>query len=95
MYGTPELLLRLHRIVHLILKDFGKKKGTIECFGMIFKCFKIKMWVMEMNKVSNGEKRRRKVISRPVLVRSVKAGQASSATYSKESSSSLSSIWKS
>lgn len=51
---------------------------------------------MEMNNVrngENGEKRRRKVVSRPILVRSVKAGQYSNTTYSREEST-TSSIWK-
>ncbi len=49
---------------------------------------------MEMQK-DNNEKRRRKIISRPVLVRSVKPGQiTTAATYSKEHSS-FAPIWKS
>ena len=40
-----------------------------------------------------GEKRRRKMISRPVLVRSVKPGQALSASYEKDREVAAS-IWK-
>jgi hypothetical protein len=51
---------------------------------------------MEMRKENNENKRRRKVITRPTLVRSVKAGQALSATYTRENtSSSFAPIWKS
>ena len=49
---------------------------------------------MEMQK-SSVEKRRRKVVSRPVLVYSVKSGQQPSATtHAKESNSSFPPIWK-
>lgn len=47
-----------------------------------------------MRKENTIEKRRRKIISRPVLVRSVKQGQVLSATYSKENSTSISPFWK-
>ncbi|WP_158512991.1 hypothetical protein [Flavisolibacter tropicus] len=52
---------------------------------------------MEMRKENNENKRRRKVLNRPTLVRSVKAGQALSATYSRETNttSSFASLWKS
>lgn len=52
---------------------------------------------MEMRKENNENKRRRKVLTRPTLVRSVKTGQALSATYTRENSapSSFSSPWKS
>jgi hypothetical protein len=50
---------------------------------------------MDVRKEHNGEKRKRKTINRPVLVRSVKPGQAISATYSSGSSpSSYKSIWR-
>lgn len=49
---------------------------------------------MEMRNENQTEKRRRKIVSRPILVRSVKPGQLPSATYSKESMSSFSQIWK-
>jgi hypothetical protein len=51
---------------------------------------------MEVRKENSGERRKRKTINRPVLVRSVKPGQAVSATYSKTSSpSSFGAIWRS
>ncbi len=52
---------------------------------------------MEMRKENNENKRRRKVLTRPTLVRSVKAGQALSATYTRENSapSSFAALWKS
>jgi hypothetical protein len=46
---------------------------------------------MEMRK-EGMEKRRRKMISRPVLVRSAKPGQALSATYEREQQTAP--IWK-
>ena len=51
---------------------------------------------MEMRKENNENKRRRKVLNRPTLVRSVKAGQALSATYSRDNNtaSSFASLWK-
>jgi len=48
---------------------------------------------MEMQRDNNHEKRRRKPVSRPVLVRSVKPGQAVSATYEKDHNSDRS-FWK-
>lgn len=51
---------------------------------------------MELRKENNEGKRKRKVVNRPTLVRSVKTGQALSATYTREtSSSSFAPIWKS
>ena len=47
---------------------------------------------MEKHIENGGEKRRRKIISRPVLVRSVKPGQAISADYTKATNST--SLWK-
>lgn len=38
---------------------------------------------MEMQRGNSGERRRRKIITRPVLVRSVKPGGAAGADYSK------------
>lgn len=49
---------------------------------------------MEMRKENTIEKRRRKTISRPVLVRSVKQGQVLSATYSKDNSSANTPFWR-
>lgn len=51
---------------------------------------------MEMRNENNTEKRRRKIISQPILVRSVKpGGRVHSATYSKESENNLSNLFKS
>jgi hypothetical protein len=50
---------------------------------------------MDVRKENSGEKRKRKSINRPVLVRSVKPGQAISATYSAgNSTSSFKSLWR-
>jgi len=52
------------------------------------------MVIMEMRRENTVEKRKRKIISKgPVLVRSVKPGQTSIATWQKETSS-PSSFWK-
>ncbi|HVG11854.1 MAG TPA: hypothetical protein VM843_02570 [Flavisolibacter sp.] len=50
--------------------------------------------VMDASKDS-GEKRKRKIIVRPVLIRSVKPGQVPSATYTKENTAAFAPIWKS
>lgn len=49
---------------------------------------------MEIQKENTVEKRRRKVMTRPVLVRSEKPGQVPSVSYSKETTSSFAAIWK-
>jgi hypothetical protein len=49
---------------------------------------------MEMQRDNNADKRRRKPISRPVLVRSVKPGGAISATYSTGNNPSRPSLWR-
>jgi hypothetical protein len=49
---------------------------------------------MEMQREQHTEKRRRKVISRPTLVRSEKPGQVPSVSYAKENTSSFAAIWK-
>jgi hypothetical protein len=49
---------------------------------------------MEATKESGG-KRRRKLITGPVLIRSVKPGQVPSATYVKETTTAFAPIWKS
>ncbi|HWJ26718.1 MAG TPA: hypothetical protein VNS32_09250 [Flavisolibacter sp.] len=49
---------------------------------------------MELRKENTIEKRRRKLVTRPVLVRSVKQGQVLSATYSREQSTSSAPFWK-
>lgn len=62
---------------------------------MILKTLLVKIVNMEMRNENNMEKRKRKMVSRPVLVVSVKPGTGvASATYSKDNTSS-SSIWKS
>ncbi|WP_172623206.1 hypothetical protein [Flavisolibacter ginsenosidimutans] len=43
---------------------------------------------MENRKETGAEKRRRKIVARPVLVRSEKPGQVASASYSRERSAS-------
>ena len=43
----------------------------------------------------SGGKRRRKIVARPVLIRSVKPGQVPSATYSKDTPTAFAPIWKS
>lgn len=49
---------------------------------------------MEMRENNNNEKRRRKIIQKnPVLVRSVKPGQASSLVWEKETSA-TNNLWK-
>lgn len=47
---------------------------------------------MESRRENNGEKRRRKIISRPVLVRSEKPGQVMSANYVRQRNEP--SLWK-
>ena len=47
---------------------------------------------MESRRENNGEKRRRKIISRPVLVRSAKPGQVMSASYERQRN--FSPLWK-
>jgi len=47
---------------------------------------------MERERENSGEKRRRKIIQRPILVRSVKPGAANIVTYTQETRPSP--IWK-
>lgn len=47
---------------------------------------------MESKRENGGEKRRRKIVARPVLVRSVKPGQVMSASYERQRTSP--SLWK-
>jgi predicted metalloprotease len=47
---------------------------------------------MESRKENCGEKRRRKVVSRPVLVRSEKPGQVMSASYGRQGA--MPSLWR-
>jgi hypothetical protein len=49
---------------------------------------------MGVQKEYTVEKRRRKVMTRPILVRSEKPGQVPSVSYSKENTSSFAAIWK-
>jgi predicted metalloprotease len=49
---------------------------------------------MESRKENCGEKRRRKMISRPVLVRSEKPGQVMSASYMRQRPDSMAPLWK-
>ena len=49
---------------------------------------------MEMQRDHQSDKRRRKTINHPVLVRSVKPGQVMSATYDKDNHHTSRSIWK-
>jgi hypothetical protein len=60
-------------------------------FGTVLKSYLSKIAVMEMRK-EGIEKRRRKMVSRAVLVRSVKPGQALSATYERDKDQAP--IWK-
>jgi hypothetical protein len=48
--------------------------------------------IMESRKENCGEKRRRKVVSRPVLVRSEKPGQVMSASYGRQGA--MPSLWR-
>jgi len=50
--------------------------------------------IMENRKENGGEKRRRKMITRPVLVRSEKPGQVASASYMPQRSSDRPALWK-
>lgn len=49
---------------------------------------------MESRKENGGDKRRRKMITRPVLVRSEKPGQVASASYMPQRSSDKPALWK-
>ena len=74
---------------HLTLQPILFKKQNR--FGTVLKSYSNKIVIMEMRR--EGEKRRRKMIVRPVLVRSVKPGQALSATYERETAAATT-IWK-
>jgi hypothetical protein len=50
---------------------------------------------MELQKSNSGEKRKRKPLTRPVLVYSVKPGQTNAGIYSRESNSASERLWKS
>ncbi|RYZ30969.1 MAG: hypothetical protein EOO10_00825 [Chitinophagaceae bacterium] len=67
-----------------------KQFGTILISTIGKKNFKI----MESRKENGGEKKRRKMIARPVLVRSEKPGQVMSASYMPQRSSDRPSLWK-
>jgi len=49
--------------------------------------------IMEMRSERNSDKRRRKLVAKPVLVRSVKPGQTSALVWERENNS-ISGIWK-
>jgi hypothetical protein len=48
-----------------------------------------------LQRSNSGEKRKRKPLTRPVLVYSVKPGQTNAGIYSRENNSSTERIWKS
>jgi hypothetical protein len=54
-----------------------------------------KYYFMELQRSNSGEKRKRKAISRPVLVYSVKPGQTNAGIYSRENNAGSDRIWKS
>jgi hypothetical protein len=55
----------------------------------------MKMKPMELQRSNSGEKRKRKPLTRPVLVYSVKPGQTNAGIYSRENNANSERLWKS
>jgi hypothetical protein len=71
----------------------GTSSTSHKIFGIIlFLSASRKTNDMESRRENMGERRRRKIVSRPVLVRSVKPGQVMSASYERQRTSP--SLWK-